>query len=59
MSGDKDQSAGRKANDAMPLGHREGGDTDRKVGAVGEREKGSAGPDGPSATAVGDTFRRR
>lgn len=54
---DKDQSAGRKANAAMPLGHREGGDTDRKVGKTGERERKSAGPDGPDAREVGERFK--
>ena len=58
MSADKDQSAGRKANAALPLGQREGGDTERKVRKTGQREQKSAGPDGPSAEELGDTFKR-
>ena len=57
MSGE-DQSAGRKANGAMPLGQREGGDTDRKVNRGGARERKTAGPDGPNAKEVGNTFKR-
>lgn len=52
------QSTGRRENAALPLGEREGGDTSRKVKAAGRRERGSAGPDGPDAKAVGDTFKR-
>lgn len=52
-------SDGRKANAAMPLGRREGGDTDEKAKAVGKREQGTAGPDGPDAEVVGDTFKKR
>jgi hypothetical protein len=58
MSPRKDQNAGREANGALPLGHRTGGDTDGKVKAQGKREQRSAGPDGPDAREVGDTFKR-
>ena len=58
MKKDKDQSEGRKSNAAMPLGRREGGDTEQKLRATGEREKKSAGPDGPDARSVGETFKR-
>lgn len=58
MSANKDQSRGREANDALPLGQRGGDDTDRKVKAQGKREQGSAGPDGPDAREVGDSFKR-
>jgi hypothetical protein len=37
---------------------REGGDTPQKAKATGRRERRSAGPDGPDAKAVGETFRR-
>ena len=50
---------GRKANAAQPLGHRDGGDSDEKVKPVGKREQGTAGPDGPDAKVVGDTFKKR
>ena len=55
----KDQSSGREANEAMPLGRREGDDTDRKAKAAGKREQRSAGPDGPDSREVGDTFKRQ
>lgn len=58
MNAGKDQSHGRKANAALPLGQREGGDTDRKLRKTGTAEQQSAGPDGPSAKEVGDTFKR-
>ena len=51
------QTEGRKANDALPLGQRSGGDTDEKVKDQGRREQRSAGPDGPDAKEVGDTFK--
>lgn len=59
MSGGKDQTEGRKANAALPLGRRTGGDTDRRVKTQGKREQGTAGPDGPDAREVGDSFKRR
>lgn len=58
MSRDKHESPGRAANDALPLGEREGDDTERKAKAQGRRERQSAGPDGPDAKAVGDSFKR-
>ena len=58
MNHDKDQSPGRAANDALPLGERGGDDTLRKAKAQGRRERRSAGPDGPDAKAVGDSFKR-
>ena len=58
MSAHKDNTPGRERNNAQPLGLREGGDTDRKVKAQGRREQRSAGPDGPDAREVGDTFKR-
>jgi hypothetical protein len=54
----KDQSPGRRANAALPLGERAGDDTPEKVKAQGRRERRTAGPDGPDARAVGDTFKR-
>ncbi len=53
------QTSGRERNAALPLGLREGGDTDGKAAAAGKRERKSAGPDGPDAKAVGDTFKKR
>jgi hypothetical protein len=56
--GSSNQNEGRKANAALPLGQRFGDDSDAKSKAQGRREQGSAGPDGPDAKAVGDTFKR-
>jgi hypothetical protein len=52
-----DQSAGRRADAALPLGEREGGDTRGKAKALGRRERRNAGLDGPEARAVGDAFK--
>jgi hypothetical protein len=51
------QSPGRKRNAAQPLGRRDGDDTDRKARKTGKEEQRSAGPDGPDATAIGNTFK--
>lgn len=58
MGEKRPQSRGRKANDALPLGERSGDDSQRKVKVQGRRERRSAGPDGPDAREVGDTFKR-
>ena len=55
---DTPETEGRKDNAALPLGEREGGDSDAKARAQGKREQGTAGPDGPDAAAIGDTFKR-
>ncbi len=49
---------GREKNSAQPLGNRDG--TSSKAGAekTAKAETKSAGPDGPSAKAVGDTFKK-
>lgn len=52
-----EQTRGRKQNDALPLGRRDGGDTEAKVLKAGRKEQRSAGPDGPKAAEVGDTFK--
>ena len=51
------QSQGRERNDAQPLGERSGLTSESKTRKVGEHERKTAGPDGPSAKAVGDTFK--
>ena len=58
MKQDRDQTPGRKANAALPLGRRTGEDTSRKAKAQGRREQRSAGPDGPDASEVAETFKR-
>lgn len=52
------QSKGRKDNGAMPGGKPEAATSDKAVRETGRRETKSAGPDGPDASAVGDTFKR-
>jgi len=54
---DRDQSPGREANGAAPGGKPDPATPSREVEKTGERERRSAGPDGPDATEVGDTFK--
>jgi hypothetical protein len=46
---EKNQTAGRKANAAQPLGERHGLVSEKQTERTGETEKRSAGPDGPDA----------
>ncbi len=52
-------SPGRKANSAQPLGDRDGTDSKEATKRTGERERQSAGPDGPAATVIGNTFKKK
>jgi hypothetical protein len=54
---DRDQSAGRKANGAEPGGKPDATTSDEAVKRNGRRERSSAGPDGPDAGEVGETFK--
>lgn len=54
---DEKQSEGRKANGAEPGGKPDGSTSTAAVKANGRREASSAGPDGPDASAVGETFK--
>ena len=54
---DKIQTEGRKANGAMPLGKPDASTSEAAVKRNGERERTSAGPDGPDASEVGETFK--
>lgn len=49
---DKPQTSGRKANDAQPLGERAGLVSERQTERSGRKERRTAGPDGPDATAA-------
>jgi hypothetical protein len=51
-------SEGRKANAAQPLGERHGTSSESGTRKTGLKERNSAGPDGPDAKAVGDTFKK-
>ncbi|MBA4803467.1 MAG: hypothetical protein H2038_02315 [Brevundimonas sp.] len=53
------QTDGRDGNGAIPLGKPDASTSDAAVKRTGERERRSAGPDGPDATEVGDTFKRQ
>jgi hypothetical protein len=51
-------SKGREENSAQPLGERQGTVSKSQTEKTGREERRTAGPDGPSAKAVGDTFKR-
>jgi hypothetical protein len=55
---DPKQSEGRKANGAMPGGKPDASTSEAQVKRTGEASRRKAGPDGPDATEVGDTFKR-
>ena len=54
---DPKQSEGRKRNGAMPGGKPDGSTSEADVRRTGEASRRKAGPDGPDATEVGDTFK--
>ncbi len=51
------QTPGRDKNGAIPLGRPDASTSNAEVKKNAERERRSAGPDGPDATEVGDTFK--
>ena len=53
-----DNSDGRRANGAQPLGERHGLVSKRQTKKTAEREQSSAGPDGPDAGEIGKTFKK-
>ncbi|QDH74720.1 hypothetical protein [Brevundimonas sp. M20] len=55
---DPKQSEGRRANGAMPGGKPDQTTSDAEVKRTGEASRRKAGPDGPDATEIGDTFKR-
>ncbi len=52
---DRDQTQGREDNGAVPTS--KPGTPDAKVKQTGRQERTTAGPDGPDASEVGDTFK--
>lgn len=52
------QTNGREENAAQPLGSRPGLVSDDATRRTGEKSRRAAGPDGPDAAAVGDTFKK-
>jgi len=55
---DPKQTQGRKDNGAMPGGRPDASTSEEDVRRVGRQSRKAAGPDGPDATEVGDTFKR-
>lgn len=53
------QTDGRDDNGAVPGGKPDASTSDAAVKRTGERARTSAGPDGPDAAEVGDTFKRQ
>ena len=56
---DEGQTDGRAANGATPGGKPDASTSDKAVKDNGRREAESAGPDGPDAAEVGETFKRQ
>jgi hypothetical protein len=52
------QTKGRQENAAEPLGERPGLASHQDTKETGKESQRRAGPDGPSAAEVGDTFKR-
>ncbi len=57
MTGSPSQSQGRDKNGAIPPGRPDASTSEAAIVRNGERSRRSAGPDGPEATVVGDTFK--
>lgn len=55
----KIQTPGRDKNGAIPLGRPDASTSDAEVKKTAERARRGAGPDGPDATEIGDTFKRK
>lgn len=56
---DTPNTEGRKDNAAQPLGDRPGLVSEKDTVKTGKAEQKSAGPDGPDAREVGDTFKAK
>jgi hypothetical protein len=56
---EKQNSKGRERNDAQPLGERRGQSSHEATIRGGERSRRRAGPDGPDAREIGDTFKQQ
>lgn len=52
------QTEGRTKNGAEPGGKPDGSTSSAAVKRTGQKERQSAGPDGPDATVIGDTFKK-
>ncbi|HEY0437207.1 MAG TPA: hypothetical protein VGC92_11230 [Phenylobacterium sp.] len=56
---DKPQTDGREDHAAQELGDRKGLVSDKGSERTGRESTRRAGPDGPDATAVGETFKKQ
>lgn len=54
---DRRQTKGREDNGATPAGAPDASTSKAAVEKTGEKATRSAGPDGPDATEIGDTFK--
>lgn len=50
---------GRRKNGALPVGKHDATKTEEEAVKTGKESTRRAGPDGPDAREVGDTFKRR
>ncbi len=55
---DRDQSEGREKNGADPAGKPDPATSSEAVRKTGERARRAAGPDGPDAGVIGETFKK-
>lgn len=55
---DRNQTEGRENDGADPAGKPDPATSSEAVKKTGERERTSAGPDGPDAREIGDTFKK-
>lgn len=56
---ERQQTDGRKDNGASPGGKPDATTSDADVKRVGEASRRKAGPDGPDASEIGETFKRK
>lgn len=55
---DDKQTDGRRKNGAIPGGKPDASTSDDAVRKTGEQARKRAGPDGPDASVIGETFKR-
>lgn len=56
---DGPQTDGRRKNGAIPAGRPDATTSDEAIKRVGQEERTTAGPDGPDATEIGNTFKAK
>ena len=55
--GEKNNTKGRAANAALPLGERSGLVSNKDTEKTGQKERRTAGPDGGDSREIGNTFK--